>query len=129
SGAGLVVPSEAVVDTGELQYVFVAREGGHFEPRRVKLGARSGDQVEILEGVRDGEMVVTTANFLVDSESRLRAAIEGETPPPGASSCEVAIDQQKFPDKVQQCRQCELVHRGMGTMVEDCKNAIPKPWK
>jgi len=85
---GLVVPGEAVVDTGEVQYVFVAREGGRFEPRRVKLGWRSEDKVQVLDGVSEGEKVVTTANFLVDSERRLRAAIEGfatsEQPPPAA---------------------------------------------
>jgi len=87
---GLVIPSEAVVDTGEVQYVFVAHEGGHFEPRRVKIGSRGVDKVQLLEGAGEGETVVTTANFLVDSESRLRAGIEspsgGEltaTPRPG----------------------------------------------
>jgi len=82
----VVVPSEAVVDTGEVQYVFVARQGGRFEPRRVRLGSRGEGKVQVLEGVAEGETVVTTANFLIDSESRLRAAIEGFTggaPPPG----------------------------------------------
>ncbi len=73
---GLVVPSEAVVDTGELQYVFVAREAGRFEPRRVRIGSRGEGKVQLLDGVAEGEIVVTTSNFLVDSESRLRAAIE-----------------------------------------------------
>jgi Cu(I)/Ag(I) efflux system membrane fusion protein len=74
---GVMVPAEAVVDTGDLQYLFVAGQNGRFEPRRVKLGARLGESFEILEGVAEGETVVTTANFLIDSESRLRAAIEG----------------------------------------------------
>lgn len=78
---GLVVPGEAVVDAGEVQYVFVARQGGRFEPRRVKLGWRSDEKVQILDGLSEGETVVTTANFLVDSESRLRAAIEGFATP------------------------------------------------
>jgi len=73
----LVVPAAAVVDTGEVQYVFVALGGGRFEPRRVRTGTRAGDDAEILDGVADGETVVTTAAFLVDSESRLRAAVEG----------------------------------------------------
>jgi Cu(I)/Ag(I) efflux system membrane fusion protein len=81
--AGLVVPAEAVVDTGDLQYVFVAKGAGRFEPRRVKVGARAGDDVELVDGVREGETVVTTANFLIDSESRLRAAIEGHAGPAG----------------------------------------------
>jgi membrane fusion protein, copper/silver efflux system len=78
---GLMVPAEAVVDTGDVQYVFIAREGGHFEPRRVKVGARVEDRMELVEGVAEGETVVTTANFLIDSESRLRAAVEGQRRP------------------------------------------------
>jgi Cu(I)/Ag(I) efflux system membrane fusion protein len=74
---GLVVPSEAVVDTGEVQYVFVAKPGGRFEPRQVKVGARADGRAEILDGLRADEVVVTTANFLIDSESRLRAAVAG----------------------------------------------------
>lgn len=77
SAQGVVIPVEALVDTGEYQYVFIAKEGGRFEPRRVRAGARSGEKVQIAEGVNAGETVVTTANFLLDSESRLRAAVEG----------------------------------------------------
>jgi hypothetical protein len=78
---------------------------------------------------------VTTGNFLVDSESRLRAAIEGQTAGPGEapaapkSTCDTYFDAKKFPDKYQACRACEVQHRGMGTMEEDCKKAIPKPWR
>ena len=83
---GLMVPAEAVVDTGDVQYVFVARDGGRFEPRRVqRRRARRATGSRSLEGLAEGETVVTTANFLIDSESRLRAAIEGQrAPPPGA---------------------------------------------
>jgi RND family efflux transporter MFP subunit len=76
---GLVVPTEAIVDTGEVQYVFVAKTGGRFEPRRVVLGTRTEGRTQVLHGLVEGEAVVTTANFLVDSESRLRAAVEGFT--------------------------------------------------
>jgi Cu(I)/Ag(I) efflux system membrane fusion protein len=76
--SGLVVPAEALVDTGERRYLFVAMPGGHFEPREVKVGVHVRDRVEILGGVGEGEAVVTTGNFLIDSESRLRAAIEGQ---------------------------------------------------
>ena len=74
---GLAIPSDALVETGESQYVFVALPGGRFEPRRVTVGVRTGQRVQILSGVSAGEKVVTTANFLIDSESRLRAAIQG----------------------------------------------------
>jgi Cu(I)/Ag(I) efflux system membrane fusion protein len=73
----VVVPREALVDTGDVQYVFVAKGGGRFEPRRVRVGWSGADKVAILAGVAEGERVVTTATFLVDSESRMRAAIEG----------------------------------------------------
>jgi membrane fusion protein, copper/silver efflux system len=83
---GLVVPRDAVIDTGEVQYAFVARPGGRFEPRRLKIGARAEGKLEVLSGLSEGETVVTTGNFLVDSESRLRSAIEGVgTSAPGGS--------------------------------------------
>jgi Cu(I)/Ag(I) efflux system membrane fusion protein len=75
---GLMVPAESVVDTGEVHYLFVSKGGGRFEPRAVEVGAHLKDEVEISSGVVEGETVVTTGNFLVDSESRLRAAIEGQ---------------------------------------------------
>lgn len=78
SASGLLIPSEALVDTGDNQYVFVAKAEGHFEPRLVKVGARAGDKVQVSEGVAEGETVVTTGNFLLDSESRLRSAIDGQ---------------------------------------------------
>jgi len=65
------------VDTGETQYVFLASDGGRFEPRQVEVGVRVDGWVQILSGLSAGERVVTTGNFLVDSESRLRAALEG----------------------------------------------------
>jgi Cu(I)/Ag(I) efflux system membrane fusion protein len=80
----VTIPREAVVDTGDVQYVFVSKAGGRFEPRRVVPGWSGGDKVAILEGLAEGEHVVTTATFLLDSESRLRAAIEGSAPAGGA---------------------------------------------
>jgi membrane fusion protein, copper/silver efflux system len=127
-----VIPAEALVDTGEHQYVFVVLQGGRFEPRAVKAGHRADDKVQILEGLAPGEQVVTTANFLIDSESRLRGAIEGSAEgegTPAASACDADIDKMKFPEKHAECLACERVHRGMGTMEEDCKNAIARPWR
>ena len=73
----LTIPSDALLDGGEIQYVFVVQNNTHFLPRRVKVGRRGDDRVEILEGLREGETVVASANFLIDSESRLKAAISG----------------------------------------------------
>jgi Cu(I)/Ag(I) efflux system membrane fusion protein len=75
--SAVTVPADALVDTGELQYVFVSRGGGRFEPRQVRAGWRGAGRVAILSGLTEGERVVTTANFLLDSESRLRAAVGG----------------------------------------------------
>jgi Cu(I)/Ag(I) efflux system membrane fusion protein len=77
----LVVPDEAVVNTGEESYVFLAHAGGRFEPRRVTVGVRDGDRLAILRGLAAGDTVVASASFLIDSESRLKAAIEGLAAP------------------------------------------------
>jgi membrane fusion protein, copper/silver efflux system len=73
------VPTNAVIDSGLRRSVLVAKGEGRFEPREVKLG-RSGDgYVEVLEGLAEGEEVVTSANFLIDAESNLRAALRAFT--------------------------------------------------
>jgi Cu(I)/Ag(I) efflux system membrane fusion protein len=77
---GLVVPLDAVLDSGERKLVFVALGEGRFEPREVRTGPSLGERVEILSGLKAGEQVVTRANFLVDSESRLRAALKTFAP-------------------------------------------------
>jgi len=74
-GSGLVVPTSAVINTGHRQIVFVDREGGRLEPREVELGAKVGDRFQVLSGLAEGDRVVTSANFLLDSESSLKAAL------------------------------------------------------
>jgi len=76
----LAVPAEAVVDAGEHRYVFLARAGGRFEPREVRTGATGAGSVEIQAGLAAGDTVVSSASFLIDSESRLKAAIAGMSP-------------------------------------------------
>ena len=73
----LTVPDSAVIDSGTRRIVLVHVKEGRFEPREVKLGARSDKYVEVLEGVKDGEQVVIAANFLIDAESNLKAVIGG----------------------------------------------------
>jgi len=76
-GQVLTVPDSAVIDSGTRRIVLVQVKEGRFEPREVKLGARSDSYIEVLEGVKEGEQVVVAANFLIDAESNLRAAIGG----------------------------------------------------
>jgi Cu(I)/Ag(I) efflux system membrane fusion protein len=75
--AVLAVPESAVLDAGSRQAVFVAKGDGRFEPRDVKLGHRGGGYVEVRNGLAEGEPVVVSANFLVDAESNLKAALKG----------------------------------------------------
>jgi Cu(I)/Ag(I) efflux system membrane fusion protein len=83
-GERLAVPSDAVFDTGERQLVFVEIAEGEFDPREVKVGRLADGFYEILSGLRPGEKIVTQANFLLDSESKLRAtglkASQGQKP-------------------------------------------------
>lgn len=76
-GNRLAVPDEAVLDTGSQQYVFVDKGEGYFEPRTVEVGVQAGGFREIRDGLRAGERVVTAANFLLDSESRLKGVFPG----------------------------------------------------
>jgi Cu(I)/Ag(I) efflux system membrane fusion protein len=73
----LAIPESAVLDTGSRQAVFVDKGEGRFEPREVKLGHRGDGYVEVREGISDGEPVVVSANFLIDAESNLKAALKG----------------------------------------------------
>ncbi len=91
----ITVPADAVFDSGLRKTVFIDRGSGHFEARRVETGWRLGGRVEILRGLMEGERVVSAANFLLDSESRMRAVsagiFEAETDP----VCGMDVDEKK----------------------------------
>jgi Cu(I)/Ag(I) efflux system membrane fusion protein len=136
--AVLVVPRDAVVDTGMATYVFLVEGEGRFSPRSVSISESLGEDVAVDAGIAAGDRVVSGATFLIDSESRLQASAQAlpmaSAPPEGrpsveAPACEADFDRTKFPDKWTECQKCTQVHHGMGTMEADCKAAIPKPWK
>jgi len=77
------VPAEAVVMTGERNLVYVVRSDGALAPREVVLGLRAGDQIQVLSGLRPGDRIVASANFLVDAESRLATDGSGMAGMPG----------------------------------------------
>lgn len=86
-GKQLVVPATGVLQSGTREIVFVNRGDGYLEPREVQLGARAGDNFIVSRGLKEGEEIVTSANFLIDSESQLQAALGSFVPPPpGAGS-------------------------------------------
>ncbi len=76
-GRRLIVPQEAVMDSGSEKLVYVSLDNGYFEPRKVQLGAKVDDKFIVLAGLKEGERVVTSGNFLVDSESKLKSAAGG----------------------------------------------------
>jgi multidrug efflux pump subunit AcrA (membrane-fusion protein) len=80
-GEQLVVDDDAVLDTGTREIVFVAEGEGRFVPRDVVLGPRSEGKVVVRQGLAEGERVVSSGNFLVDSESRLKAALRATAAP------------------------------------------------
>jgi membrane fusion protein, copper/silver efflux system len=77
-GVQILVPQEAVLDSGKEQQVFVVRDGGAFEPRRVTLGPAIDGNVAVLSGLKPGEKIVTSGNFLIDSESRMKSSAGGQ---------------------------------------------------
>ena len=85
-GRRLLVPQDAVMDTGTEQYVFIDKGDGYVQPRKVTVSAEAGETVGIEQGLQAGERVVTGANFIVDSESRLKGAFAGMGPPSRAAA-------------------------------------------
>ena len=81
-GRQLVVPASAVLQSGTRQIVFVDHGDGNLEPRQIVTGARVGDEFIVLRGLTPHESIVTSANFLIDSESQLQAAAGAFVPPP-----------------------------------------------
>ena len=83
SAPALTVPAGAVLQTGDRNTVFVGHGDGYLEPREVTIGEQRGDRVTILKGLKAGERIVTSGNFLIDSESQLKAAASGMGAMPG----------------------------------------------
>jgi RND family efflux transporter MFP subunit len=75
--ARMTILAEAVLDTGLKKTVFVDRGNGYLEPRQVETGERIGDRIEVLKGLTPGELIVTSGNFLIDSESQLKSSASG----------------------------------------------------
>jgi membrane fusion protein, copper/silver efflux system len=86
----LTVPANAVLDSGTQRVVFVAHGEGTFTPRPVKIGRRLSDRIEILDGVKEGDQVATSATFFLDSESQLRAGLQNYEAPPAAQGAPAA---------------------------------------
>lgn len=82
SSGRLTLPAEAVIRTGLRTVVIVRRQDGSFEPREIQVGAEGGDSIEVLQGLREGEQVVASGQFLIDSEARLKSVLGAMEPAP-----------------------------------------------
>jgi membrane fusion protein, copper/silver efflux system len=82
-GTAVVVPATALIDTGSRQVVWVESSPGMFEPREVKIGERTGDQVQLLSGLKPGEKVAVSGGYLIDSEAQLKGGGGGHENMPG----------------------------------------------
>lgn len=103
-GRQLVIPASGVYQSGTRQIAFIDHGDGHFEPREIETGARAGEDFVVTKGLKAGERVATSANFLLDSESQLQAAMGSFAPPPpgvGAAAAEnapqVSLDYSSSP--------------------------------
>ena len=91
-GRQLTIPASGVLQSGTRQMAFVDHGDGYLEPREIQLGARVGDEFIVQKGLKPGERIVTSANFLVDSESQLQAALGSFAPPPPGAGAAAAMN-------------------------------------
>src|ERR1019366_8451047 len=103
-GRQLVIPASGVYQSGTRQIAFIDHGDGHFEPREIEVGARAGDDFIVTKGLKAGDRVATSANFLIDSESQLQAAMGSFAPPPpgtgpasAANAPQVSLDYSSNP--------------------------------
>jgi len=123
-GRALAIPDSGVLRTGLHNVVFVNRGDGYLEPVEVELGRHAGDRFEVLKGLRAGQQIVASANFLIDSESQLQAALGTFAPPPpgagaaASSASAAAIEMTTEPSPPQ---------RGSNVVLITLKDSSGKP--
>ena len=115
-GRQLVIPASAVLQSGTRQIVFVDHGGGYLEPREVELGSRVDDDYVVLKGLKAREQVVTSANFLIDSESQLQAAVGSFAPPPPGAGAAAAMQAGGNAPDVEITSAPSPPHKGLNTI-------------
>jgi hypothetical protein len=114
-GRRLVVPSSAVLHAGVRQVVFVSRGEGNFEPRDVETAEQTGVKAIVVKGLKSGETVVSSANFLIDSESQLQAAAGAFVPPPPGAGAAASMNQSPEGAVMEFSSQPDPAHKGNNT--------------
>ena len=115
-GRQLVIPSSGVLQAGTRQIAFVDHGQGYLEPREVESGPRGHDHSVVLKGLRNGERVVSSANFLVDSEAQLQAAIGSFAPPPPGAGAAAAMNAPNQQVTVDLSTDPTPAHKGANTV-------------
>jgi Cu(I)/Ag(I) efflux system membrane fusion protein/cobalt-zinc-cadmium efflux system membrane fusion protein len=115
-GRQLVIPESGVLQAGTSQIAFVDHGQGYLEPRAVEVGPRVGDRVVVFKGVRAGERVVSSANFLVDSEAQLQAAMGSFAPPPPGAGAAAAMNAPAQQIGIDLSTEPEPPHKGANTV-------------
>jgi membrane fusion protein, copper/silver efflux system len=124
-GRQLFVPASAVLQGGSRQVVFVARGQGSFEPREVQLGTRADEGFAVLKGLQAGDVVATSANFLIDSESQLQAAAGSYTQPAPGAGAEMSSTAQQVSAEL--TTNPSPPHKGKNTVQVKLTSAEGKP--
>ena len=114
-GDRLVIPVSGVLQTGTRHVVFVDRGAGYLEPRDIELGAQAGDEYVVVKGLKSGERILTSANFLIDSESQLQAAIGSFVPPPPGAGAAASMNQTQPTAQVEFSTEPSTPRKGANT--------------
>ena len=126
-GRQLVIPASGVLEAGTHQIAFVDHGQGYLEPREVEVGPRVDDRVVVLKGVRAGERIVSSANFLVDSEAQLQAAMVSFAPPPPGAGAAAAMNVPAQQIAIDLFTQPQPPHKGANTVRVKLTGADGKP--
>jgi RND family efflux transporter MFP subunit len=126
-GRHLVIPASGVFQTGTHNIVFIDRGGGYLEPRDVELGPQAGDEFIVLKGLKPGERIVTSANFLIDSESQLQAAIGSFMPPPPGAGAAAAMNAPRAQASIEFTTRPSPPHKGDNTFRVRLTSANGRP--
>ncbi len=126
-GRHLVIPASGVFQTGTQNIVFVDHGGGYLQPRNVELGPRAGDEFIVLKGLKAGEHIVTSANFLIDSESQLQAALGSFVPPPPGAGAAAAMNPPRARATIEFTTGPSPPHKGSNTFRVKLTRSDSKP--
>jgi Cu(I)/Ag(I) efflux system membrane fusion protein/cobalt-zinc-cadmium efflux system membrane fusion protein len=126
-GRQLVIPSGGVLQAGTRQIAFVDHGEGNLEPREIETGQRLDDHTVVLKGLREGDRIVSSANFLVDSESQLQAAMGSFAPPPPGAGQAAAMNSPSERPNIDFSTDPDPPHKGANTVRVKLTTADGKP--